>query len=253
MGQFWPGRGRPLRPRQRAPGPLPGAARGGGPGRGLRGSRPTRALFGLGAGDRAVAYALEQLGAGTMELPPGCSVTYDLEAIDILRSLLRPVPAGQRPERPAERVGLVARLRRPHGRPLARAPAGPGPAWAAPGAARGHPDDEELQDARPPGHDRRGPAAGAMGIEELTDRFGDLARRPPTMALTGARSLKRSGSPRVSARNRPQPALGCQKLTSTTSSRAARKSNQSRSAMATKAFMSQSAIDRGVSDRLPCG
>ncbi len=54
----------------------------------------TRALFGLGAGDRAVAYALEQLAAGTMELPPGCSVTYDLQAIDILRSLLRPVPAG---------------------------------------------------------------------------------------------------------------------------------------------------------------
>ncbi len=47
-----------------------------------------------GAGDRAVAYALDQLAAGTLELPPECSVTYDLEAIDILRSLLRPVPAG---------------------------------------------------------------------------------------------------------------------------------------------------------------
>jgi hypothetical protein len=41
-----------------------------------------------------VAYALDQLAAGTVELPPGCFVTYDLEAIDILRSLLRPAPAG---------------------------------------------------------------------------------------------------------------------------------------------------------------
>src|SRR5690554_5823708 len=57
------------------------------------------------------------------------------------------------------------------------------------------------------------------------------------MALTGARSLKRSGSPRPSARNRPPQGWGCQKLTSSTSSRAARKSNQSRSVMATKAFM----------------
>jgi hypothetical protein len=106
----------------------------------------TRVLFHLGAGDRAVAYALDQLAAGTLELPPGCSVTYDLEAIDILRSLLHPFPAGDQlrayyedfrerngarplaaeafddglnpPERPAGRVRVVAGLRRGHGRPL---------------------------------------------------------------------------------------------------------------------------------------
>ena len=48
-----------------------------------------RALFQLGPGDREVAYALDRLEAGTMELPPGCSVTYELEVKDILRSLIR--------------------------------------------------------------------------------------------------------------------------------------------------------------------
>ncbi len=32
---------------------------------------------------------LERLDAGTAELPPGCEVTYELEAKDILKSLLR--------------------------------------------------------------------------------------------------------------------------------------------------------------------
>ncbi len=50
----------------------------------------TRALFSLGDGDRDVAYALDQLDAGTAELPPGCSVTYELEAMQILRALIRP-------------------------------------------------------------------------------------------------------------------------------------------------------------------
>jgi len=48
-----------------------------------------RTLLRLGAGDGEVAYALDSLDAGTLELPPGCSVTYDLEATDILRALLR--------------------------------------------------------------------------------------------------------------------------------------------------------------------
>lgn len=49
----------------------------------------TRALFDLGSGDREVALALDRLDAGTLELPPGCSVTYELEAKEILRSLIR--------------------------------------------------------------------------------------------------------------------------------------------------------------------
>jgi superfamily II DNA or RNA helicase len=56
----------------------------------------TRALFSLGSGDREVAFALDQLERGTMELPPGCSVTYELEATEILRALLRAAPAGDR-------------------------------------------------------------------------------------------------------------------------------------------------------------
>lgn len=48
-----------------------------------------RTLFDLPAGDSAVQNLLEQLRAGTAELPPGCEVTYDLEAIEILRNLLR--------------------------------------------------------------------------------------------------------------------------------------------------------------------
>lgn len=53
-----------------------------------------KALFGLGNSDREVAYALDQLEEGTRELPPGCSVTYALEAKDILRGLIRSAPQG---------------------------------------------------------------------------------------------------------------------------------------------------------------
>src|SRR5690606_34649472 len=55
----------------------------------------TKALFNLGNSDREVAYALDHLEAGTLELPPGCSVTYTLEAKDILRGLIRSAPVGE--------------------------------------------------------------------------------------------------------------------------------------------------------------
>lgn len=48
-----------------------------------------QALFGLRGGDREVLQLLERLEAGSQELPPGCEVTYDLKAVDILRSLMR--------------------------------------------------------------------------------------------------------------------------------------------------------------------
>jgi len=48
-----------------------------------------QALFGLPHGDRDVLNLLEKLDAGTAELPPGCEVTYDLEAKNILRALLQ--------------------------------------------------------------------------------------------------------------------------------------------------------------------
>lgn len=55
----------------------------------------TRALLGLGDANRDVAYALDQYENGTLELPPGCAVTYDLEVIRILRALVQPTGAGE--------------------------------------------------------------------------------------------------------------------------------------------------------------
>lgn len=51
-----------------------------------------QALFQLGSGQSEIAYALRLLDEGNIAelLPPGCSVTYDLEAKEILRSLLAP-------------------------------------------------------------------------------------------------------------------------------------------------------------------
>ena len=57
-------------------------------------SRP-RALLGLGGSDQDLAQSLERLEAGKLDLPPGCEVTYDLEAVNVLRSLLR---LAKRPE-----------------------------------------------------------------------------------------------------------------------------------------------------------
>lgn len=55
-----------------------------------------RTLLQLGVGDGEISYALQSLEAGTFELPPGCSVTYDLEAKDILLKMLRRSPPGER-------------------------------------------------------------------------------------------------------------------------------------------------------------
>ena len=52
-----------------------------------------QALFELVPGDQHVRDALERLQSGTADLPPGCEVTYELETIDLLRSLLR-APSG---------------------------------------------------------------------------------------------------------------------------------------------------------------
>jgi hypothetical protein len=49
-----------------------------------------RALLEAGPGDRSLAQKLDQVVNGALNLPPGCSVTYDLKVIEILRDLLRP-------------------------------------------------------------------------------------------------------------------------------------------------------------------
>lgn len=46
-------------------------------------------LFSLPSGDREIFNLLERLRTGTQELPPGCEVTYELEAVEILKALLR--------------------------------------------------------------------------------------------------------------------------------------------------------------------
>jgi superfamily II DNA or RNA helicase/diadenosine tetraphosphate (Ap4A) HIT family hydrolase len=53
-----------------------------------------QALFDLAPGDQHVRELLERLQAGTADLPPGCEVTYELETINILRSLLREPKGG---------------------------------------------------------------------------------------------------------------------------------------------------------------
>src|SRR5690606_26049710 len=51
-----------------------------------------RTLLALPAGnDRDLAAALERAEAGRLDLPTGCEVTYELEALSIMRTLLRPV------------------------------------------------------------------------------------------------------------------------------------------------------------------
>ncbi len=54
-----------------------------------------KTLFGLYGDDRKVLNLLERLRGGAEELPPGCEVTYDLEAIEILKSLIRSTPGQQ--------------------------------------------------------------------------------------------------------------------------------------------------------------
>jgi superfamily II DNA or RNA helicase len=49
-----------------------------------------RALLDLGPEDGLLRAALRALADGSLELPPGCSVTYELQAREIIESLLRP-------------------------------------------------------------------------------------------------------------------------------------------------------------------
>lgn len=48
-----------------------------------------RALLNVGEGDRSLALMLEAIRKNEASLPPGCEVTYDLKALDILEGLLR--------------------------------------------------------------------------------------------------------------------------------------------------------------------
>ncbi len=53
-----------------------------------------RVLLDAGPGDRDLAISLERARDRTLELPAGCEVTYDLEALDVLTRLLRGAARG---------------------------------------------------------------------------------------------------------------------------------------------------------------
>lgn len=50
-----------------------------------------QALLGIGSDRRDLARALDQYEVGLLELPPGCEVTYELEALALLRSQVGPM------------------------------------------------------------------------------------------------------------------------------------------------------------------
>ncbi len=53
-----------------------------------------RTLLHLGEGDRPLALALEAVRRGQLQFPPGCEVTYELKALEILEQLLRATHKG---------------------------------------------------------------------------------------------------------------------------------------------------------------
>ena len=48
-------------------------------------------LMQIGPGDREISVALQRILKNDVTLPEGCEVTYELEAVDIIKSLLRPL------------------------------------------------------------------------------------------------------------------------------------------------------------------
>ncbi len=53
-----------------------------------------RLLLNSGPGDRALQLSLDQARDHTLTLPPGCDVTYDLQALNFLKNWLRPAKRG---------------------------------------------------------------------------------------------------------------------------------------------------------------
>ena len=53
-----------------------------------------RALLGCGEGERALRLQLEKVADHSLALPPGCEITYELEALEMLQRLMRPAARG---------------------------------------------------------------------------------------------------------------------------------------------------------------
>ncbi|MDX6752331.1 DUF3427 domain-containing protein [Geminicoccaceae bacterium 1502E] len=79
-----------------------------------------RTLLAAGDGDRSTSRRLDELLAGTMKLPPGCSITYELAVIEFLRRLL-PARAGQEEGEAWYRAFVLRERRRPQAVEFARA------------------------------------------------------------------------------------------------------------------------------------
>ncbi|MFD0978399.1 DEAD/DEAH box helicase family protein [Tropicimonas aquimaris] len=84
-----------------------------------------RALLAAGDGDRSLSQRLDAVADGTLDLPPGCEITYDLKAIDMLREMLRTTDAQDEAEA-WYRVHVLRQGRRPSATEFARAGFDPG-------------------------------------------------------------------------------------------------------------------------------
>ena len=174
-------------------------------------------LFGLPSGDREIFNLLERLQNGTQELPPGCEVTYELEAVDILKSLLRRsatqdealqryyedferctecahsgrgLPGRLQPEVRSRALWLVDAVRRVDGRPDSRTAASAGIAQGVHHLARHDRDGQELQDARAAGDDRRR-AISRLDLDRRARASGGTIRDPDDLGSWRCRPVSR--------------------------------------------------------------
>jgi len=153
-----------------------------------------QALFDLVPGDQHVRDVLERLQAGEVDLPPGCEVTYELEAVDLLNSILREPTGGDvvrsyyetfrelHGRRPTASEALhdgysPRSVGRGYGEPSIERPAG----WSFPRGSRNDPNDSQLQDAGLARDDR----GGALSRTDR-DRRADVGSRESRPAVSGA-------------------------------------------------------------------
>ncbi|HZK99057.1 MAG TPA: DUF3427 domain-containing protein, partial [Caulobacteraceae bacterium] len=190
-----------------------------------------RVLLDCGPGDRDLALSLERARDHALSLPPGCEVTYDLEALDMLKRLLRRVSKGDALE--AYYIDFKERLgARPTAMEIYHAGFDP--------KASGHgswfqfvrrrrdlsPDQARVLDVHHEVLDEvartsmtksykmvllaamleAGALSGSMPVDDLATRFQDIARRNPRIADDLGTPLDDMPAIRHSVRNNPIPA-----------------------------------------------
>ncbi len=187
-----------------------------------------RVLLDAGPGDRDLALILERVRNGTLGLPPGCEVTYELEALDLLKKLLRPTARGDALE--AYYVDFKQRLGvRPTAIEIYHA--GFDPKASGHGSwfqfARRHgdlsADEEQVLQSHPVFLDELSTTAmvksykmillqamqdadalpGSISLDDLVTRFREIARRNPTIARDVSPQLDNLSAVRDSVRTNP--------------------------------------------------